>query len=197
MLDIHSITFEQSFGRISQMPPSEIPEIAFIGRSNVGKSSMINKVFNRKNLARTSQVPGKTATINFYKLRDARFVDLPGYGYAKTGKDEHKRLGGLIRGYLELDRDVRLICLLIDIRHPPSKLDCEMADYLIDSELPFIVVLTKADKLSKSQREEQKKVITGLLPCGEDLTAVTFSSVTGEGTETLHSIFSDVLSDAD
>lgn len=197
MLNIHNIAYEQSFGRMSQMPESTCPEFAFVGRSNVGKSSMINKVFNRKSLARTSQVPGKTATINFFRLDDIRFVDLPGYGYAKTSKDEQKRLQGLIKGYLAADRDLCLVFLLIDMRHAPSVLDRDMVDYLIDHELPFVVVLTKADKLSKKQQAEQLNVMAAQLPCGDDITKIVFSSETGEGVEAVHALIEEILSDSE
>ena len=193
MLNINNIAYEQSFGRMSQLPESICPEFVFAGRSNVGKSSMINKVFNRKSLARTSQVPGKTATINFYRLDDVRFVDLPGYGYAKTSKDEQKRLQGLIKGYLAADRDICLVFLLIDMRHAPSQLDVDMVDYLIDQELPFVVVLTKADKLSRTEQKRQKQVIAEGLPCGEDIMMLPFSAQTGEGVEAIHAIFEDIL----
>ena len=122
-------------------------EIAFAGRSNVGKSTLINKIFNRKNLARVSSVPGKTATINFYGLENVFFVDLPGYGYAKVAKSEKRRWSELIEGYLNSGRDLRLVFLLIDMRHAPSADDLHMINYLIDAELPFVIILTKADKL--------------------------------------------------
>ena len=130
-------------------------EIAFAGRSNVGKSTLINKLFNRKNLARVSSVPGKTATINFYKLENIFFADLPGYGYAKVSRSEKDRWSDLIEGYLNSDRDFYLIFLLIDMRHAPSADDLQMINYLIETERPFVIVLTKADKLKKTEREKR------------------------------------------
>lgn len=197
MLNVNLIEYEKSFGRMSQLPPSDGPELAFIGRSNVGKSSMINKVFNRKSLARTSRVPGKTATINFYKLDAARFVDLPGYGYAKLSKTEQARLDELIRGYLRADRHLELVFLLVDMRHSPSPLDIKMADFLIDNELPFVVALTKADKLSPKQQAIQLEIMANELPGGEDITFIPFSSQTGLGVEDIHAIIEDILYDED
>lgn len=121
----------------------------FPGRSNVGKSSLINKLFDRKQLARVSAMPGKTTTINFFRVDNVRFADLPGYGYAKVSKKEKKRWSGLIGDYLASDRDIALVFQLIDMRHPPTKDDLLMIDYLVEYEMPFAVVLTKMDKLSQ------------------------------------------------
>lgn len=191
----NDVVFEVSFGLSSQLRASDLPEFVFAGRSNVGKSSLLNKLFNRKSLARVSCVPGKTATINFYKTEGVRFVDLPGYGYAKVAKGEKRRWDELIGGYFDQDRDVALVFLLVDLRHPPSKDDLTMANYLIESETPFIVVLTKADKLNKTQRTERLEKIRTELPHGEELTMVPSSSETGEGIELLREIMTDVLSD--
>ncbi|MBR5404836.1 MAG: YihA family ribosome biogenesis GTP-binding protein, partial [Oscillospiraceae bacterium] len=142
--------FTAAYGLSAQLPACSAPEIAFAGRSNVGKSTLINKLFNRKNLARVSSVPGKTATINFYRCGGVDFVDLPGYGFAKTGRSELRRWTELINGYLQQERDIRAVLLLIDMRHPPTKNDLQMVDFLIDTEMPFAVVLTKADKLNRA-----------------------------------------------
>ena len=150
-MNFQQATFLASYGTFSQLPPCKGMEIAFAGRSNVGKSTMLNKIFNRKALARVSAVPGKTATINFYQIPPVTFVDLPGYGYAKVAKTEKRRWAELIDGYLESDRDIRLTFLLLDMRHAPSKDDLQMIEYLIAQEMPFVIVLTKADKLKKSQ----------------------------------------------
>ncbi len=125
------------------------PEVVFAGRSNVGKSSLLNKLFNRKNLARVSSVPGKTITINFYDVDNIKFVDLPGYGYAKTSKQELKRFGELMEGYFKSERNISLVILLIDMRHPLTKDDEEMIYFLKEMNIPFIIVMTKADKLKK------------------------------------------------
>ena len=152
-MDFRNAKFRASYGTFRQIPPSDGIEIAFSGRSNVGKSSLINRIFGRKSLARVSSQPGKTATINFYELENIRFADLPGYGYAKVSKSEKERWSGLIGGYLsDGRRDLELIFQLVDMRHPPSADDIAMINYLIDSELPFVVVLTKADKLNRTER---------------------------------------------
>ena len=120
-MNFNKAEFVRSYGEYSQLPPSDRLELAFAGRSNVGKSSLINKIFNRKNLARVSAVPGKTATINYYSLENIYLVDLPGYGYAKVAKSDKVRWSGLIEGYLHDDRNLGLIFQLIDMRHPPSR----------------------------------------------------------------------------
>lgn len=195
-MNYNKVTFERSFGLSSQLTACDCPELVFTGRSNAGKSSLLNKLFNRKALARVSSMPGKTATINFYRLEDVRFVDLPGYGYAKVAKDERRRWDELIGGYFAQDRDIALVFLLLDMRHAPSADDITMANYLIESEMPFIVLLTKSDKLNKTKREERLKVFAEELPSGEEVTMLPVSSETGEGIEALRDIIADVVADA-
>ncbi len=192
MINFNKVEFETSFGRANQLFPSDRMELVFAGRSNVGKSSLLNKIFNRKSLARVSAVPGKTATINFYKVENLRFVDLPGYGYAKVAKGEKKRWNELIGGYFSQEREIGLVFLLIDMRHPPSNDDLTMLESLIDAELPFVVVLTKADKLSKTRREARMQGFQQELPCADQLTLIPFSSETGEGVEVIHAIIDDL-----
>lgn len=191
-MNYNNAQFFTSYGSFRQIPPSDRTEIAFSGRSNVGKSSLINKIFNRKSLARVSAVPGKTATINFYSLENLFFVDLPGYGYAKVSKSEKERWGSLIEGYLNDDRDLALVFQLIDFRHPPTADDIMMVNFLIDSGIPFVLVLTKADKLSKKQREERRASLLTELPCAEDITIIEFSAQTGEGRDEIRSIIEDI-----
>lgn len=191
-LNYNKAEFFASYGTFSQIPQSQNIEIAFAGHSNVGKSTLINKLFNRKNLARVSSVPGKTATINFYKLENIYFVDLPGYGYAKVSKSEKERWSGLIEGYLEADRNLRLVFMLIDMRHTPTKDDVQMVNYLIDTEMPFVIVLTKADKLNKSEREKRMKAFESEIPCFSDIHSIPFSSQTFEGVEELREIVEDI-----
>lgn len=143
--------FQASYGISSQLPAADRPEFAFSGRSNVGKSSLINKLCNRKNLARVSATPGKTATINFYRVDTAYFVDLPGYGFAKVSNAERARWDELINGYFEAGRPLKLLVQLLDCRHDPSADDRQMLEYLRYHRIPFVVVLTKADKLKKSE----------------------------------------------
>ena len=184
--------FETSVGALSQLPACTMPEIVFSGRSNVGKSSMINKLVSRKALARTSATPGKTATINFYKLDGARLVDLPGYGYAKVSNAEKTRWNALIQGYLDADRDLRLVIQLVDMRHPPSADDRLMMEYLVECGLPVLVVLTKADKLNKTERAARMAALEQEFSAYEGLQLLPFSAVTGEGAEQLREIVADV-----
>lgn len=194
-LNYNKAEFVASYGTYSQLPQGDRIEIAFAGHSNVGKSTLINKLFNRKNLARVSSVPGKTATINFYGLENIYFVDLPGYGYAKVAKSEKERWSGLIDGYLSSERDIRIVFMLVDMRHAPTKDDLKMIDFLIDTEMPFILVLTKADKLKKMEREKRMEAFKSELPCFEDMHVIPFSSVTFEGVEELRAIVEEVTED--
>lgn len=196
-MNFNKAEFFTSYGSFKQIPPSERTEIAFSGRSNVGKSSLINKIFNRKALARVSAVPGKTATINFYSLENVYFVDLPGYGYAKVAKSEKERWAGLIEGYLGDDRELALVFQLVDFRHPPTADDILMINFLIDNGIPFVVVLTKADKLSKNQRAERRAALMNELPCAEDITVIEFSAQTGEGVEQIRAIIEEIAADDD
>lgn len=196
-LNYNKAEFTAAYGKFSQIPAPERIEIAFAGHSNVGKSTLINKLFNRKNLARVSSVPGKTATINFYGLENIYFVDLPGYGYAKVSKSEKERWSGLIEGYLSSDRDIRLVFMLVDMRHSPTKDDVQMINYLIDTEMPFVLVLTKADKLNKTERAKRLEAFKNEIPCFEDIHTISFSSQTFEGVEELRQIVEDIADDND
>ena len=196
-LNYNNAEFTASYGKFSQIPPPERIEIAFAGHSNVGKSTLINKLFNRRNLARVSSVPGKTATINFYGLDNIFFVDLPGYGYAKVSKSEKERWSGLIGGYLDSDRDIRLVFMLVDMRHAPTKDDVQMINYLIDTEMPFVLILTKADKLKRNERERRMEAFRDEIPCFEDMHVVPFSSMTLEGVDELREIVEEVDSDGE
>lgn len=192
-MNFNRAEFYASYGKFSQIPASEKPEIAFSGRSNVGKSSLINKIFGRKSLARVSSVPGKTATINFYSVDGSFIADLPGYGYAKVSKGEKLRWSELIEGYLTSERDIALVVQLIDMRHPPSKDDLHMIDFLIDREQPFIIVFTKADKLSKREREERRKGFADEIPYFDQIKSIEFSAVTGEGAEEIRAVLEEAF----
>lgn len=196
-MDFTKAEFLVSYGLSKQIPENEKTEIAFAGRSNVGKSSAINKIFNRKSLARVSCVPGKTATINFYKADYINFVDLPGYGYAKVAKSEMKRWSELIEGYFNQDRNLQLVVQLIDMRHKPSALDLQMIDFLIEREIPFIIIMTKCDKLNKTQTAQRLASIRTEIPYGEDITIIPFSSETGEGVDQVKEIITQVAQEAE
>ena len=191
-MNFNKADFYKAYGTFAQLPASDLPEFAFSGRSNVGKSSLINKIFNRKSLAKVSSVPGKTATINFYKLDGCYMVDLPGYGYAKIAKSDKDRWSGLIGGYLGSDRNLMLVFQLIDMRHPPSKDDVMMINFLIDNGIPFVVVLTKADKLSKKERAARRESLMNEIPCAEDIHMIEFSAMNGEGVEEIREIIEDI-----
>ena len=193
-MQFNKAEFAAAYGSFPQIPACSRMEIAFAGRSNVGKSTLINKIFNRKNLARVSAVPGKTATINFFRCGDvARFADLPGYGYAKVSDSERRRWSGLIEGYFHQDRDIRLVLSLLDIRHAPSADDLTMLDFLIDSELPFAVVLTKTDKLTNNQLRARLEEIRTEIPCGDQVTLFPVSSMNGRGIEELRKTIESVV----
>ncbi len=191
-MNFHLASFKAAFGTSSQLPASSGPEVSFAGRSNVGKSSLLNKLMYRKGLAKVSQTPGKTATINFYDVDGIDFVDLPGYGYAKVAKSEKGRWSELIEGYFNQDRNFALIVSLIDIRHDPSALDVHMVNFLIESGLPFAIALTKADKLSKQQINKQRAAIRKALSLPKDriIPIVVTSSENGEGIDELRSLIS-------
>ncbi len=191
-MNFNKAEFTASYGLFSQIPPSDRPEFAFSGHSNVGKSSLINKLLNRKGLARVSATPGKTSTINFFSVDSIYFADLPGYGYAKVSKSEKKRWAELIEGYLHDDRELALVFQLIDFRHKPTEDDVMMINFLIDSEIPFIVVLTKADKLRKREREARLQAFRTEIPCFDDITVIEFSAETGEGADEIRSVITDI-----
>ena len=194
-MNYNQAQFITSYGKFSQIPKSDRVEIAFSGRSNVGKSSLINKIFNRKSLARVSSMPGKTVTINFYGLENVYFVDLPGYGYAKVAKTEKARWAGLIEGYLGDDRQLGLVFQLIDYRHAPTTDDIMMINFLIDNEIPFVIVLTKADKLKKKEREARLAAFATEIPCADQITMIEFSAETGEGVDGIREIIEEIAAE--
>ncbi|MBR7071272.1 MAG: YihA family ribosome biogenesis GTP-binding protein [Clostridia bacterium] len=178
------VTFEQSFGTASQLPVSDLPEICFSGRSNVGKSSLINRVLGRKSLARVSSKPGKTVTVNFYRLPECRLVDLPGYGYAKVPFAEKDRWSDLMETYFRSGRKIVRVFQLMDMRHPPTEFDWAMLDFLQQSGIPYTVVLTKCDKLNKTEFAARLSAMRAELGTPADGVAVIpFSALNGEGVE--------------
>lgn len=190
-MDFSRTVFEASFFKKDQLKSSTCHEIVFSGRSNVGKSSLINKLVNRKSLARVSSKPGKTGSINFYKVNDhLRLVDLPGYGYAKVSMQEKARWADLVEGYFNSGRKISFVVQIVDMRHSPTADDLDMINFLLSKGFPFVVALTKNDKLSKTERENRLTSLKADFPfdCFEDINFVIFSSVTGEGVAELGAI---------
>ena len=187
------VRFDKAFGTAAQLPESTLPEVSFAGRSNVGKSSLLNKLMYRKSLAKVSSTPGKTATINFYDVDGYDFVDLPGYGFAKVAKSEKHRWSELIEGYFNQERIFALVVSLIDIRHEASALDLNMIEFLRESGLPFMVVLTKADKLSKQQCMKQTAMLRKQLQLDKDIPMLAVSSESGTGINELRVIINQYI----
>ena len=168
-----------------QYPTDGFPEFALAGRSNVGKSSFINKMINRKGLARTSSKPGKTQTLNFYKLNEELFfVDVPGYGYAKVSKSEREAWGKMIETYITTREPLRAMLLIIDLRHKPTADDVMMYDFLKHYEIPCIIIATKADKIPKGKWQKHLKVVKDTLEIAKGDEVILFSSETGLGKDT-------------
>ena len=185
-MNYSKVQFEAAYGTSKQLPASDLPEIAFSGRSNVGKSSLINKIFMRKSLARVSSMPGKTTTVNFFRVDDVRFADLPGYGYAKRSESEKRRWADLMEGYFQMGRNLKLIVQLVDMRHAPSQDDLMMINFIREAGYPFIIVLTKLDKLKKTEREKRREAFkTELAIAGEDCLIIECSAETGEGCDAI------------
>ena len=216
-LNFHISDYKSSYGTPEQLPETTLPEVAFAGRSNVGKSSLLNKLMFSKKLAKVSSKPGKTATINFYRVgkdigwdrvpEDAaavevveasadepqeigpiHLVDLPGYGYAQVSKAEKERWSNLIGGYFDDDRDFALVVSLIDIRHDPSALDQSMVAFLQENGFPFAIALTKADKMSKQKAAQQRKKIKKALNLSNDVPMIVTSAENGTGMDELRSV---------
>ncbi len=171
-------------GVTSRLPDTGMPEVAFAGKSNVGKSSLINGLMNRKSLARTSGQPGKTQTINFYKVnREMYLVDLPGYGYARVSQSEKEKWGKMIERYLHTSGNLKAVFLLIDIRHAPSANDCQMYEWILHNGFRPIIIATKLDKLKRSQVQKNLKILREGLRLEKDVTVIPFSAETKQGRE--------------
>ena len=185
-MNYHNVKFTAAYGTSKQLPPSTRAEVSFVGRSNVGKSSLMNKLFNRKKLAKVSATPGKTSTINFFEAEWADFVDLPGYGFAQVSKSEKARWREMIEGYYNQDREFCCVVSLIDIRHPATALDANMIEFLIAAELPFMIVCTKADKLSKNKCAQSIAALRRQLGFSRDeVEIIPISSANGSGIDDL------------
>ncbi len=194
-MNFNEVSFEFAAGTVDQLPESNLPEIVFSGHSNVGKSSLINKLVQRKALARVSAQPGKTATINFYRLQEFRLVDLPGYGYAKVSKAEKQRWASLIEGYLSSQRNIKLIVQIIDIRHKPTKDDYDMLSFLYNSNAPFVVVLTKKDKLKKSAYDKRIDEVLDELQDYEGIQLIPFSAIDGSGVDDIKEVIEEYINE--
>lgn len=192
---IKNAELETVCGITSVLPVNNMPEVAFAGKSNVGKSSLINGLLNRKSLARTSQSPGKTQTINFYNVnKELYFVDLPGYGFAKVSKEVQHKWGIMIEKYLRTSEQLRAVMLLIDIRHEPSANDKNMYDWIVTNGYRPIIIATKLDKINRSQKDKHIKMIKNSLNVPKDTIVIPFSAQTKQGREDILNIISEVTS---
>ncbi len=183
-MKVHNVEMIMSAVRPEQYPKEGYPEFALAGRSNVGKSSFINKMIGRKSLARTSSKPGKTQTLNFYKIEEQLFfVDVPGYGYAKVSKSSRETWGKFIQQYMTEREHLRAVVQIVDLRHAPSADDCAMYDFLVSYNIPVIVIATKADKIPKGKWEKHKKIVRDTLDLRSYDSLLIFSSEKGIGVE--------------
>lgn len=186
---IKNVSLETVIGVTSKIPDNQLPEIAFAGKSNVGKSSLINALMNRKSLARTSAQPGKTQTINFYNINDELyFVDLPGYGYAKVSQQEKEKWGKMIEKYLHRSKVLQAVFLLVDIRHEPSANDRQMYEWILANGYHPIVIATKLDKINRSQIAKQVKLVKQGLGVDIDTIVIPFSAETKQGREEIYAL---------
>ncbi len=194
LMNIHKVELTISAVKPNQYPKTDFPDLAFAGRSNVGKSSLINKLLNRKSLARVSQKPGKTATINFYNIDDTlHFVDLPGYGFAQVSKEEKRKWGNMIETYLNTRQQLKQVVLLVDSRHKPTPDDCLMLSFIREVCERAVVVATKFDKLKPSQKDASLKLIIETLELKGDDIIIPFSSVKGTGCEEFWNYVNEIV----
>lgn len=191
---IKNASLETVCGITSKIPDSRLPEVAFAGKSNVGKSSLINGLMNRKSLARTSSQPGKTQTINFYNINNALYlVDLPGYGYAKAGVKVKEQWGKMVENYLHRSKQLKCVFHLIDIRHEPSENDRMMYDWILQNGYRPVVIATKLDKIKKSQVQKQLNLILATLNAEKGTIIIPFSAQTKQGREEIYGIIDKIL----
>lgn len=186
---IKNVNLETVCGITSKLPANTLPEVAFAGKSNVGKSSLINALMNRKNLARTSEKPGKTQTINFYNINEELyFVDLPGYGYATASEAVKAQWGKMIEDYLHKSKQLKLVFLLIDIRHKPSENDCIMYEWIKKMGFSPVIIATKLDKINRSQIAKQVKLIKTTIGADKETIVIPFSATTKQGREDIYDL---------
>lgn len=186
------VSFEAAAGTAASLPVSDLPEVCFSGRSNVGKSSLINRILNRKSFARVSTKPGKTVTVNFYRLPGLRLADLPGYGYAKVSFSEKECWSELMETYFRQGRRIKTVFQLVDSRHPATNDDLDMLSYLQSTGMKTVIVFTKWDKLSKTEKEGRKSELTAQLAPFADMEQIYFSAVTGEGVDRIRELLESV-----
>ena len=195
---IKSAELETVCGITSTLPETEMPEIAFAGKSNVGKSSLINGLLNRKSLARTSSQPGKTQTINYYNINhDLYFVDLPGYGYAQVSVEIRAKWGKMVERYLHTSKQLRLVFLLIDIRHEPSENDCIMYDWIVKNGYEPVIIATKLDKIKRSQIQKNLKIIRQKIQPVKGTIIIPFSAQTKQGKEEILQLIEDRIAESE
>ncbi len=193
-MQINDVKLESIAVRTSQYPQTNLPEFLIVGKSNVGKSSFINTIINRKNFAHTSSKPGKTQTLNFYLINNAfYFVDVPGYGYAAVSQGRQKKFGMMIEDYIKSRDSLKCVFLLIDYRHKPSEDDCLMYDFLKYYNLNIKIIATKYDKVKKSAREKQNKIIKDTLKLKEEEQFITFSTITKKGKDEVYELITNLL----
>ena len=195
---IRNVNLETVCGVTSKLPENTLPEFAFAGKSNVGKSSLINGLMNRKSLARTSSSPGKTQTINYYNINNEMyFVDLPGYGYATANEKVKATWGKMIEDYLHQSKQIRAVFLLIDIRHAPSENDRIMYNWILDRGYQPVIIATKLDKIKRSQVAKQLKLICDTLDVVDDTIVIPYSSLSKQGREDIYELLDAMLEDTE
>ncbi|MDE5538987.1 MAG: ribosome biogenesis GTP-binding protein YihA/YsxC [Bacilli bacterium] len=193
-MQIDNVELSKVAVRTSQYPEAELPEFLLVGRSNVGKSSFINTIINRKNFAHTSSKPGKTQTLNFYLINKAfYFVDVPGYGYASVSHERQKKFGVMIEDYIRSRENLKCVFLLIDYRHKPTEDDVLMYEFLKFYNLKIKIIATKFDKIKKNNREKQNKIIRDTLKLQESEDFITFSTVTKKGREEVYDVLKELI----
>ena len=194
---IRTVNLETVCGVTSRLPENDKPELAFAGKSNVGKSSLINALMNRKAYARTSSQPGKTQTINFYNINEALYyVDLPGYGYAKISQKEKEKWGRMVENYLKKSAKLRGVFLLVDIRHEPSANDRQMYEWVVGNGYRPVIIATKLDKIKRSQVAKQVKLVRTGLGIGPKVTVIPFSAETQQGREEIWALIEELAGEA-
>ena len=195
---IRNVSLETVCGITSKIPDNALPEAAFAGKSNVGKSSLINVLMNRKSLARTSSQPGKTQTINFYNVNnELYFVDLPGYGYANENQEVKAKWGKMVENYLHRSRQLKIVFLLIDIRHVPSENDRIMYDWILRMGFQPVIVATKLDKINRSQIRKQVELVRNGLGAGSDARIIPFSAQTKQGRDEIYALLDELIGEGD